>query len=189
MGLRRRHARLYLRRCRGVRRQGLVGALRLATMPTVANGISFDWSLKRASGQNAEFEWRHGLLGGLLPPERKGTCACWDTSTTPTWASIAKQNIKFLAGPDANARHYRAPAAEHGEVWRRDQHGTGAHRQPAGFGRFGWNEGQHESLSTRRSIRRSNLVATTPASDGDGRTTRRALPLSPTPSSATTNST
>src|SRR5207253_1959837 len=45
----------------------------VATMPTVANGIDFDWSWKRANGQNMEFEWRGNLLGRLVVPERKGT--------------------------------------------------------------------------------------------------------------------
>ena len=33
----------------------------LAAMPTVANGIDLDWAFSRASGQNWEFELRHGL--------------------------------------------------------------------------------------------------------------------------------
>ena len=44
----------------------------VALMPTVANGILLDWNLRRASGQNMEFEWRHGLLGRLVSPDRKG---------------------------------------------------------------------------------------------------------------------
>ncbi len=44
----------------------------LALMPTVANGIDLDWNLRRASGQNWEFELRKPLLGSLLPPDRKG---------------------------------------------------------------------------------------------------------------------
>ncbi len=44
----------------------------LALMPTVANGIDLDWALRRASGQNWEFELRKSLLGNLLPADRKG---------------------------------------------------------------------------------------------------------------------
>ncbi|HEX7158144.1 MAG TPA: carbohydrate porin, partial [Edaphobacter sp.] len=41
-------------------------------MPTVANGIDLDWSLRRASGQNMEFELRRSLLGRLVSPDRRG---------------------------------------------------------------------------------------------------------------------
>jgi len=44
----------------------------LATMPTVANGINFDWSLKRASGQNMEVEWRPRSPRRAAEPDRKG---------------------------------------------------------------------------------------------------------------------
>jgi len=44
----------------------------IALMPTVANGINLDWNLRRASGQNMEFELRKPLLGRLLSPDRKG---------------------------------------------------------------------------------------------------------------------
>src|ERR1039457_2537547 len=42
----------------------------VALMPTVANGIELDWNIGRASGQNMEVEWRHGLLGWLGSPGR-----------------------------------------------------------------------------------------------------------------------
>src|SRR6185437_12983059 len=45
----------------------------VALMPKVANGVDLDWSLRRASGQNMEFELRKSLLGGLVSPDRKGT--------------------------------------------------------------------------------------------------------------------
>ncbi len=45
-------------------------------MPTVANGIDLEWNLRRASGQNIEFELRQipawPLLGRHLSPERRG---------------------------------------------------------------------------------------------------------------------
>src|SRR5277367_5440534 len=44
----------------------------LALMPTVANGIDLDWNLRRASGQNMEFELHKPLFGRLLNPDRQG---------------------------------------------------------------------------------------------------------------------
>jgi hypothetical protein len=41
----------------------------IALMPVIANGISLDWDLRRASGQNTEVEWRHNLLGPLVIPK------------------------------------------------------------------------------------------------------------------------
>src|SRR5207253_10377682 len=35
-----------------------------ALMPTVANGIDYDWHLDRAHSENIELERRHGLLPG-----------------------------------------------------------------------------------------------------------------------------
>ena len=42
----------------------------LMLMPTVANGISLDWSVKRSRGQNMEFELRQGLLPGRAGVQR-----------------------------------------------------------------------------------------------------------------------
>src|SRR5262249_32596737 len=45
----------------------------LALMPTVANGIDLDWNLRRASGQNWEFESRRPLLGRALHNQDRKT--------------------------------------------------------------------------------------------------------------------
>ena len=124
----------------------------LALMPTVANGINFDWNLKRASGQNMEFEWRHGLLGGLLPPGPQGRSArCWATSTTPTWDDYRAKRLRLSRGPDPDAgRSRRTPlqsTVKYGFGLNTEQELTDNLRV---FGRFGWNEGQHESLRLYR---------------------------------------
>jgi len=117
----------------------------VATMPTVANGINFEWSLKRANGQNMEVEWRHGLLGGLLPPERRGALRLLGYVNHANMGDYRQQNIKFLEGltptPDITAHPLQSTV----------KYGVGINmEQELGdnlrvFGRFGWNEGQHES--------------------------------------------
>ena len=117
----------------------------LATMPTVANGINFDWSLKRASGQNMEVEWRHGLLGTLLPPERKGTMRLLGYVNHGNMGDYRQQNIKFLEGltptPEITS-HPLQCTVKYGMGINAEQEMTKNLRV---FGRFGWNEGQHES--------------------------------------------
>ena len=61
----------------------------VALMPTVANGIDLDWNLRRASGQNMEFEFRRPLLGRLLKPDRKGVIRVLSYVTMRIWGSIA----------------------------------------------------------------------------------------------------
>ena len=117
----------------------------LATMPTVANGINFDWSLKRASGQNMEAEWRHGLLGGLLPPDRKGVVRALSYVNHANMGDYRQQNIKFIEGltptPEITA-HPLQSTVKYGFGLNAEQEITKNLRV---FGRFGWNEGQHES--------------------------------------------
>ena len=117
----------------------------LATMPTVANGINFDWGLKRASGQNMEFEWRHGLLGTLLPPERKGTMRLLGYVNHGNMGDYRQQNIKYLEGltptPEITA-HPLQSTVKYGVGVNMEQELSDNLRM---FGRFGWNEGQHES--------------------------------------------
>jgi hypothetical protein len=119
----------------------------LATMPTVANGINLDWSLKRASGQNMEVEWRHGLLGGLLPPERKGAMRLLGYVNHANMGDYRQQNIKFLGGltatPDITA-HSLQSTVKYGVGVNMEQELSENLRV---IGRFGWNEGQHESFA------------------------------------------
>ena len=118
----------------------------LATMPTVANGINFDWSLKRASGQNMEVEWRHGLLGGLLPPERKGVVRALSYVNHGHMGLYRAANAAYLAGVDKTpeiTKHETFGAVKYGFGLNAEQELTENLRV---FGRFGWNEGQHESF-------------------------------------------
>jgi hypothetical protein len=118
----------------------------VTTMPTVANGINFDWSLKRASGQNMEVEWRHGLFGSLLPPDRKGVVRALSYVNHAHMGLYRDANKAFLAGVDKTpdiTKHETFGAVKYGFGLNAEQELTANLRV---FGRFGWNEGQHESF-------------------------------------------
>ncbi len=119
----------------------------LAAMPTVANGIDFDWNLKRASGQNMEVEWRHGLFGTLLAPSRQGVVRALGYVNHANMGDYRQQNIKFIEGltptPDITA-HPLQSTVKYGVGLNMEQEMTDNLRV---FGRFGWNEDQHESFA------------------------------------------
>jgi high affinity Mn2+ porin len=119
----------------------------VALMPTVANGIDLDWNLGRASGQNMEFEWRHGLLGGLVKPERKGTVRALSYVNHAHMGLYRAANLAYLKGTDATpdiTKHETFGAVKYGFGLNAEQEVTDGLRV---FGRFGWNEGQHESFA------------------------------------------
>jgi high affinity Mn2+ porin len=117
----------------------------LALMPTVANGIDLDWSLRRASGQNMEFEWRHNLLGGLVSPDRKGVIRALSYVNHAHMGLYRDANRAFLAHTEPTpdiTKHETFGAVKYGFGLNAEQELTGSLRA---FGRFGWNEGAHES--------------------------------------------
>jgi high affinity Mn2+ porin len=119
----------------------------LALMPTVANGTDLDWSLKRASGQNMEVEWRHSLLGGLVSPDRKGVIRALSYVNHAHMGLYSVANQAYLKGIDATpdiTRHETFGAVKYGFGLNAEQEVTDNLRV---FGRFGWNEGQHESYA------------------------------------------
>jgi hypothetical protein len=119
----------------------------LALMPTVANGIDLDWNLGRASGQNMEFEWRHGLLSGLVSPDRKGVIRALSYVNHAHMGLYRAANKAYLAGVDKMpdvTMHETYGAVKCGFGLNAEQELTGDLRV---FGRFGWNEGQHESFA------------------------------------------
>jgi hypothetical protein len=116
-------------------------------MPTVANSIILDWNLRRASGQNMEVEWRHGLLGGLLNPDRKGVVRVL-SYVNHAHMGLYRDAVKaYLAGTDATPTitlHEKFGAVKYGFGLNAEQELTDNLRV---YGRFGWNEGQHESFA------------------------------------------
>lgn len=119
----------------------------LALMPTVANGIDLEWNLRRASAQNFEIELRHSLLGKFVSPDRKGTVRVLSYVNNAHMGSYREANNAYLAGTDPTPNiipHEHFGAVKYG-------FGLNAEQEIAAdlriFGRFGWNEGQHESFA------------------------------------------
>jgi hypothetical protein len=119
----------------------------LALMPTVANGIDLDWNLRRASGQNWEFELRKPLLGGLLPADRKGVVRVLSYVNHAHMGLYRDANKAFLAGEGTR------PVIQNVETFGAVKYGFGLNAEQEltsnlrAFTRIGWNEGQHESFA------------------------------------------
>ena len=119
----------------------------LALMPTVANGINLDWNVRRASGQNYEVELRHNLLGRLVAADRKGIVRTLAFVNHAHMGSYREAVAAYLAGTDATptiVAHEHLGAVKYGFGLNFEQELTDRFRL---FGRFGWNEGQHESFA------------------------------------------
>ena len=114
----------------------------LFAMPVVANGIDLDWALSRAHAQNGELEVRHSLV-----PHRKGTTRILFYANRAHMGSYREAVIAFLRGTDptpAITAHQHFGALKYGFGYNAQQELTENLRV---FGRFGWNEGQHESFA------------------------------------------
>lgn len=112
-----------------------------ALMPTVANGIQYQWQLSKARGENYELELHPAILGlqgtvvRLLGYENHGNMGVYQEAIN-----------NFLAGktphPDVTAHPLQNTV----------KYGFGVNLQQAvtpnitAFARWGWNEGQHESF-------------------------------------------
>ena len=124
----------------------------LALMPTVANGIDLEWNLRRANAQNVELEVRKTPLAALLTAERKGTVRLLGYVNHANMGDYRVQNNLALAArakgdPSATpviTAHPFATTVKYGVGLNFEQELTPDLRV---FGRFGWNEGQHESYA------------------------------------------
>ncbi|MDP9038329.1 MAG: carbohydrate porin [Acidobacteriota bacterium] len=118
----------------------------LAAMPAVANGIDFDFSLRRASGQNVEAEWRRRLLPGLAA-ERKGAVRVLGYANHAHMGDYREANAAFVSGTDGTpdiTRHAAFGALKYGFGLNAEQELAAGLRV---YARFGWNEGKHESFA------------------------------------------
>ena len=119
----------------------------VALMPTVANGIDLDWDLRRASGQNMEFELRRSLLGKLVSPDRKGTVRVLSFVNHAHLGLYRDANKAFLAGEGTR------PVIQSVEKFSAVKYGFGLNAEQEltenlrAFTRIGWNEGHHESFA------------------------------------------
>ena len=114
----------------------------LFAMPVEANGIDMDWAFSRARGHNGEFELRHSLV-----PKRKGTQRILFYANRAHMGSYREAVDAFLARIDKTpdiTLHEHFGALKYGFGYNTEQEVTENLRV---FGRFGWNEGQHESFA------------------------------------------
>ena len=119
----------------------------IAAMPIVANGIDLDWAFSRANGQNWEFELRKGLLGHLLGKDREGAVRILSFMNHAHMGDYRESVEEFLAGatatPEITATE-RFGTVKYGFGLNTEQEVTESLRI---FGRFGWDEDQHESFA------------------------------------------
>ena len=114
----------------------------LFAMPTVANGIDMDWAFSRAHAQNGELELRRSWI-----PQRKGVTRLLFYANRAHMGSYREAVRAYLAGIDPTptiTAHEHFSALKYGLGYNTEQELTGSLRV---FGRFGWNEGQHESFA------------------------------------------
>ncbi|CAN5488703.1 hypothetical protein BH10ACI4_BH10ACI4_09550 [soil metagenome] len=119
----------------------------LALMPTVANGINLDWNLRRASGQNFEVETRRPILHKLVGPDRKSTFRVLSFVNHADMGLYRDAINAYLNGQDATPdidAHAKFSSVKYGFGLDLEQEITANLRA---FGRFGWNEGAHESFA------------------------------------------
>ena len=114
----------------------------LFAMPVVANGIDMDWAFSRAHGHNGEFELRKGWV-----PQRKGVTRVLFYANRAHMGTYREAVEAYLSGTDATPNitsHEHFGALKYGAGYNTEQELTPDFRI---FGRFGWNEGQHESFA------------------------------------------
>ncbi len=111
-------------------------------MPVVANGIDLDWAFSRAHSQNGEFELRHSLVKG-----HNGVTRLLFFANRAHMGTYREAVDAFLAGTDPMPTitlHEHFGALKYGFGYNTEQELSANLRV---FGRFGWNEGQHESFA------------------------------------------
>jgi hypothetical protein len=111
-------------------------------MPTVANGIDYDWNLRNSRAENAEFELRRSVVR-----QHHGALRLLSYVNHGNMGSYREAISAFLAGVDSIpdvTRHRHPGTIKYGFGVNFEQELTSAIRV---FGRFGWNEGAHESFA------------------------------------------
>ena len=117
----------------------------LFAMPIVANGIDMDWAFSRAHGQNGEFELRHRLRAAAQKGIKRmlffaNRAHMGDLSRGRR--GLSRRHRHPYARPSLAHEHFGA--LKYGFGYNTEQEITENLRL---FGRFGWNEGQHESFA------------------------------------------
>jgi high affinity Mn2+ porin len=151
-------------------------------MPRVANGIDFQWNLERARAENIELELRPQLL-----PKRSTIIRLLSYVNHASMGDYRAAIQQFENGQTT------VPDVTNHPLQTTIKYGFGANAEQgisnwlAGFARFGWNEGRHESFAYtevnqtfsfgtvahgkrwRRSFDRAGLAFTSNALSGDHR--------------------
>ena len=124
----------------------------MALMPTVANGIDLQSSLRKARGDNYELDYDRGPLAHWLAPERKGAVRLIGFVNHANMGVYRDANKAALAAraagqtsavPEITAHPFQS-TVKYGVGLNVEQEIADGLRV---FGRFGWNEGQHESYA------------------------------------------
>lgn len=113
----------------------------LFAMPVVANGIDLDWAFSRAHGHNGEFEYRRSWI-----KNQKGVSRLLFFANRAHMGDYRESNNYAIAH---NTTPVIGQTAQNGAL----KYGFGYNTEQTitanlrAFGRFGWNEGQHESYA------------------------------------------
>lgn len=111
-------------------------------MPKVANGPDLEWNLRKARAENIEFELRPSVIR-----ERKTTVRLLSFVNHANMGSYAKAIARYREGIDPR------PIIENTRVQGTVKYGLGVNleqelpKELRAYGRFSWNEGQHESFA------------------------------------------
>jgi hypothetical protein len=124
----------------------------MALMPTVANGIDLQSSLRKARGDNYEADYARGPLARWLDPKRQGAVRLIGYVNQANMGVYREQNAKALE-ERANRNPDATPVITDHPFGTTVKYGVGLNfeqelpRDLRVFGRFGWNEGAHESYA------------------------------------------
>jgi hypothetical protein len=128
----------------------------LGLMPTVANGETLQWNLRRARGENYEFELRKTpfalLPAHLFAPSHKGVVRVLGYINHANMGDYRDANIAALAAR-ADGDPSAVPVITAHPLQSTTKYGGGLNFEqelPADlrvFGRFGWNDDKHESFA------------------------------------------
>jgi hypothetical protein len=111
-------------------------------MPKAANGPDLDWNLRRARSENIELELRPKVLG-----HEGTTLRLLSFVNHANMGTYNRAIARYVAGIDPR------PIIENTRVQGTVKYGFGVNlqqelpRNVRAYGRFGWNEGQHESFA------------------------------------------
>ncbi len=123
-------------------------------MPTIANGITLDWDIARARGENLEVEYHTALL-----PKRASVIRGLAFINHANMGSYRQAIDGYLSGKDVTpdvTEYRRQGRVKYGFGLNIEQELTSLWRA---FGRLGWNDGTNESFAYTE-IDRTALIGT-----------------------------